>query len=81
MKFFIDSADLDAIAELADIGLVDGVTTNPSIIAKSGRDFKEVIAEICKLTPGHVSAEVVATDAETMIAKAGSCARSRIMSA
>ena len=55
MKFFIDSADLDAIAELADIGLVDGVTTNPSIIAKSGRDFKEVIAEICKLNPGHVA--------------------------
>lgn len=69
MKFFIDSADLNAIAELADIGLVDGVTTNPSIIAKSGRDFKEVIAEICKLTPGHVSAEVVATDAETMISE------------
>jgi len=69
MKFFIDSADLDAIAELADIGLVDGVTTNPSIIAKSGRDFKEVIAEICKLTPGHVSAEVVATDADTMISE------------
>ena len=69
MKFFIDSADLDAIAELADIGLVDGVTTNPSIIAKSGRDFKDVIAEICKLTPGHVSAEVVATDAETMISE------------
>lgn len=69
MKFFIDSADLDAIAELADIGLVDGVTTNPSIIAKSGRDFKEVIAEICKLTQGHVSAEVVATDAETMISE------------
>ncbi len=67
MKFFIDSADLDAIAELADIGLVDGVTTNPSIIAKSGRDFKEVIAEICKLTDGHVSAEVVGTDAEDMI--------------
>lgn len=69
MKFFIDSADLDAIAELADIGLVDGVTTNPSIIAKSGRDFKDVIAEICKLTPGHVSAEVVATEADKMIAE------------
>lgn len=69
MKFFIDSADLDAIAELADIGLVDGVTTNPSIIAKSGRDFKEVIAEICKITPGHVSAEVVAMDAEGMISE------------
>lgn len=67
MKFFIDSADLDAIAELSDIGLVDGVTTNPSIIAKSGRDFKEVIAEICKLTPGHVSAEVIATEADKMI--------------
>ena len=67
MKFFIDSADLDAIAELADIGLVDGVTTNPSIIAKSGRDFKDVIAEICKLTPGHVSAEVIASDAQGMI--------------
>ena len=67
MKFFVDSAALNAIEELADIGLVDGVTTNPSIIAKSGRDFKEVIAEICKLTPGHVSAEVVATDAAGMI--------------
>ena len=67
MKFFVDSADLDQIAELNDIGLVDGVTTNPSIIAKSGRDFKEVIAEICKITDGHVSAEVVATDADKML--------------
>lgn len=67
MKFFVDSADLDQIAELNDIGLVDGVTTNPSIIAKSGRDFKDVIAEICKMVEGHVSAEVVATDAATMI--------------
>ena len=67
MKFFVDSADLSEIENLASVGLVDGVTTNPSIIAKSGRDFKEVIAEICSLTPGHVSAEVVATDAETMI--------------
>jgi len=67
MKFFVDSADLDAISELADIGLVDGVTTNPSIIAKSGRDFKEVIKEICGLTDGHVSAEVVATEAAQMI--------------
>jgi len=69
MKFFVDSADLDAIAALNDIGLVDGVTTNPSIIAKSGRDFKEVIAEICKITTGHVSAEVVATAADDMIAE------------
>ena len=67
MKFFVDSADLDAIAELNDIGLVDGVTTNPSIIAKSGRDFKEVIKEICKITDGHVSAEVVAMEAAQMI--------------
>lgn len=67
MKFFVDSADLDAISALNDIGLVDGVTTNPSIIAKSGRDFKEVIAEICKITEGHVSAEVVATEADDMI--------------
>lgn len=67
MKFFVDSADLEQISELNAIGLVDGVTTNPSIIAKSGRDFKEVIAEICELVEGHVSAEVVATDAEGMI--------------
>lgn len=67
MKFFVDSADIEAITELADIGLVDGVTTNPSIIAKSGRDFKEVVAEICGLTDGHVSAEVVATTADDMI--------------
>ena len=67
MKFFVDSADLDAIAELNDIGLVDGVTTNPSIIAKSGRDFKDVIAEICKITEGHVSAEVVAMEADKMV--------------
>jgi len=67
MKFFVDSADLNAIAELNDIGLVDGVTTNPSIIAKSGRDFKEVIKEICKITDGHVSAEVVAMQADKMI--------------
>ncbi|MEL6688479.1 MAG: fructose-6-phosphate aldolase [Pseudomonadota bacterium] len=67
MKFFVDSADIEAIQDLAAIGLVDGVTTNPSIIAKSGRDFKEVIKEICGLTDGHVSAEVVATEADAMI--------------
>ena len=69
MKFFIDSADLSEIEYLASVGLCDGVTTNPSIIAKSGRDFKEVIAEICQLTEGHVSAEVVATDADQMISE------------
>ncbi len=67
MKFFVDSADLDAIAALNDIGLVDGVTTNPSIIAKSGRDFKTVIKDICTMVEGHVSAEVVATQADKMI--------------
>lgn len=67
MKFFVDSADIEAITELAEIGLVDGVTTNPSIIAKSGRDFKEVVKEICGLTEGHVSAEVVATSADDMV--------------
>lgn len=69
MKFFVDSADLEQIAMLNDVGLVDGVTTNPSIIAKSGRDFKEVIAEICAMVEGHVSAEVIATDSESMIAE------------
>jgi len=69
MKFFVDSADLEQILDLNAIGLVDGVTTNPSIIAKSGRDFKEVIAEICKHVDGPVSAEVVSTDAAQMIAE------------
>ena len=62
MKFFVDTADTTEIKELAATGLIDGVTTNPSLITKSGRDFKEVIAEICDLTDGHVSAEVVATE-------------------
>ncbi|MEM9725475.1 MAG: fructose-6-phosphate aldolase [Pseudomonadota bacterium] len=69
MKFFIDTAETSEIRELAASGLVDGVTTNPSLVAKSGRDFREVIAEICDLTPGPVSAEVAATDAEGMIAE------------
>ena len=67
MKFFVDSADLAEIDYLGSIGLVDGVTTNPSIIAKSGRDFKEVIAEICHRVEGPVSAEVVATEADAMV--------------
>ncbi len=67
MKFFVDTADTADIAELNDLGLLDGVTTNPSLIAKSGRDFKEVIAEICGLVDGPVSAEVTALDAEGMI--------------
>jgi transaldolase len=67
MKFFVDTADVAEIKELAATGLLDGVTTNPSLIAKSGRDFKETIAEICKIVPGPVSAEVAATDFDGMI--------------
>ncbi|GAA6190192.1 fructose-6-phosphate aldolase [Phaeobacter gallaeciensis] len=69
MKFFVDTADIDAIAELNDLGMVDGVTTNPSIIKKSGRDIIDVTKEICALVDGPVSAEVTAVDADTMIAE------------
>ena len=69
MKFFVDTADVAAIAELNDLGMVDGVTTNPSIILKSGRDILEVTREICAIVSGPVSAEVVATKAEDMIAE------------
>lgn len=69
MKFFVDTADVAAIAELNDLGMVDGVTTNPSLILKSGRDILEVTREICAMVKGPVSAEVVATDAETMISE------------
>lgn len=67
MKFFVDTADIDEIRDLAATGLLDGVTTNPSLILKSGRDMKEVIAEICAVVDGPVSAEVVAVDADKMI--------------
>ncbi len=70
MKFFVDTADTAEIRELAATGLLDGVTTNPSLIAKSGRDFKEVTKEICALVDGPVSAEVVALDHETMMKEA-----------
>ena len=69
MKFFVDTAEIDAIAELNDLGMVDGVTTNPSLIKKSGRDILEVTKEICDLVDGPVSAEVVALKAEDMIAE------------
>ena len=69
MKFFVDTAEIDEIAELNDLGMVDGVTTNPSLIMKSGRDILEVTKEIAELVSGPVSAEVVALDADTMIAE------------
>ena len=69
MKFFVDTAEISAIAELNDLGMVDGVTTNPSLIMKSGRDILDVTKEICAMVSGPVSAEVTATDAETMIAE------------
>ena len=69
MKFFVDSAEIDQIAELNDLGMVDGVTTNPSLIMKSGRDIIEVTKEICSIVSGPVSAEVTATEAEKMIAE------------
>lgn len=67
MKFFIDTADLDEIRDLAATGLLDGVTTNPSLIAKSGGNFLDVIKDICAAVPGDVSAEVTATDYDTMV--------------
>ncbi|MFC0340892.1 fructose-6-phosphate aldolase [Paracoccus niistensis] len=67
MRFFVDTADIAAIRELHELGMVDGVTTNPSLILKSGRDIAEVTREICEMVPGPVSAEVVASDAEGMI--------------
>ena len=69
MKFFVDTAEVDAIAELNELGMVDGVTTNPSLIMKSGRDILEVTKEIAEMIDGPVSAEVVATEADEMIAE------------
>jgi transaldolase len=67
MKFFVDTADVNEIKELAATGLLDGVTTNPSLVAKAKRDFKEMIADICAVVPGPVSAEVAATDVDGML--------------
>lgn len=69
MKFFVDTAEIDEIAELNDTGMVDGVTTNPSLIMKSGRDILEVTKEICSIVDGPVSAEVVSLEADEMIAE------------
>jgi len=69
MRFFIDTADVAEIRDLAETGLVDGVTTNPSLVAKSGRIFEDVLQEICAIVPGPVSAEVTGTDTPTMLAE------------
>jgi len=70
MKFFVDTADIDAIRDLAATGLLDGVTTNPSLVSKTGRDFFEVLADICEAVDGPVSAEVTATDFDGMMKEA-----------
>jgi transaldolase len=70
MKFFADTAEIDEIRELAETGLLDGVTTNPSLVQKAGRDFLEVVREICGVVSGPVSAEVVALDYEGMMREA-----------
>lgn len=70
MKFFVDTAEVAEIRDLAATGLVDGVTTNPSLVAKTGRPFLDVLAEICALVPGPVSAEVTATDSAGMLREA-----------
>ncbi|MEE8431006.1 MAG: fructose-6-phosphate aldolase [Candidatus Desulfatibia sp.] len=70
MKFFIDTANINEIKEAHSMGMVDGVTTNPSLIAKEGRDFKEIIQEICAVVDGPISAEVISLDAEGMIKEA-----------
>ncbi len=77
MKFFIDTANLDEIKEAAELGVLDGVTTNPSLVAKEKYDitFKELIAEICRTVPGPVSAEVVSTDTEGMLKEAHELAK------
>jgi transaldolase len=75
MKFFVDTADVAEIKELAATGLLDGVTTNPSLVAKAKRDFKAIIAEICETVPGLVSAEVAATDLDGMLNEGRALAR------
>jgi len=70
MKFFIDTANIDEIKEASSMGMVDGVTTNPSLIAKEGRDFEEIIKEICEIVDGPISAEVISIDAEGMVKEA-----------
>jgi len=70
MKFFIDTANIDEIREANSMGMVDGVTTNPSLIAKEGRDFEEIIKEICEIVDGPISAEVISLEADGMVKEA-----------
>jgi transaldolase len=75
MKFFVDTADVGEISELAATGLLDGVTTNPSLVARSGRNFLETVREICELVDGPVSAEVTAITTDAMLAEGRKLAR------
>ncbi len=75
MKFFIDTANIDEIKEAHSMGMVDGVTTNPSLIAKEGRDFEEIIKEICEIVDGPISAEVISLDVDGMISEARDLAK------
>lgn len=75
MKFFIDTANIEEIKEANAMGMVDGVTTNPSLVAKEGRDFKELITEICSIVDGPISAEVISLDTEGMVKEARELAR------
>ena len=75
MKFFIDTANIDEIKEAHSMGMVDGVTTNPSLIAKEGRDFEEIIKEICDIVDGPISAEVISLDADGMVEEARDLAK------
>lgn len=75
MKFFIDTANIEEIKEANDMGMVDGVTTNPSLIAKEGRDFKEIITEICEIVDGPISAEVISLEEAGMVSEARELAK------
>jgi transaldolase len=75
MKFFIDTANIDEIREAHSMGMVDGVTTNPSLIAKEGREFRQIISDICKIVDGPISAEVISVDEAGMVKEAGELAK------
>jgi len=75
MKFFIDTADVDEIRDAAQMGVIDGVTTNPSLVAKTGRPFQDVLVEICEIVDGPISAEVIATDTDGILKEARELAK------